>query len=145
MPNFASFALRPTVVEIQGCPKSEMHRMTSEWPWTLNSQRYHLYSKYERLKPTFWSVSLYAHPFSRYKVDENRKYRKCTAWPQTDPEHLTVKSTTYTLSAYPRGPNFGPFRSMTSPFDIQGFLYWKSEKSKNVVNDFRMTLNNQQS
>ena len=28
---------------------------------------------------------------------------------QTDFEHLTVKSTLYTLKTYPRGPNLSPF------------------------------------
>ena len=41
----------------------------------------------------FSSVLLYDQPFSRYKVDENRK---CTEW-QNDLEHLTVKRTLETL------------------------------------------------
>ncbi len=32
----------------------------------------------------------------------------------TELEHLTVKITLYALNIYPRGPNFGSFRSTTS-------------------------------
>ena len=35
---------------------------------------------------------------------------------QIELEDLTVKSTLYTLNTYPRGPNFGPFRSIISRF-----------------------------
>ena len=58
---------------------------------------------HERLK--FWSVSLYNYLFLRYKVAE---IRKCTEWPQTELEQLTVKNTPYTLTTgtYLRGPNF---------------------------------------
>ncbi len=48
-----------------------------------------------------------------YKVGENQK---CTEWPQTELEDLTVKGTLYTLSTYPWGPNCGPFRSTISRF-----------------------------
>ena len=62
------------------------------------------------------SVLLCGHPFLRYKFVENLKNRKCTEWSQTGFNILAVKSTSYTLSAHPRGPNFGPFRSTTSRF-----------------------------
>ncbi len=45
------------------------------------------------------------------KVVENQKFDE---GPQSDLEPLTVKSTLYTLSTCPRGPNFGPFHCMTS-------------------------------
>ncbi len=51
-----------------------------------------------------WSLSIYNQAFSRYKVAENRKNRKCTEWPQTDLEKLTVKSTLKSLSSCDRGP-----------------------------------------
>ncbi len=35
---------------------------------------------------------------------------------QTELEHLTVKSTLYTLNTCPSSPKFGPFRSTTSCF-----------------------------
>ncbi len=44
------------------------------------------------------------------------KHVQCTEWPQTELEDLTVKSTLYTLSTYPWGPNCGPFRSTISCF-----------------------------
>ena len=49
----------------------------------------------------FSSVLLYDQRLSRYKVGQNRKG---TERPQTEIEHLTVKSTLYTLThvtAYP--------------------------------------------
>ncbi len=45
---------------------SEMHRMASDWPWTLNFQNYHAYTKYFPLRPKFWCILLYDQPFSRY-------------------------------------------------------------------------------
>ena len=53
----------------------------------------------------------------------NVKNRKCTNWPQTGIEHLTVKSAPYTLNTYPWGPNFGVFCSNTSRF-------WDTRSSK---------------
>ena len=47
-PNFVRFTLWPTVFKIQGCWKSEMHRMTSKSLWTLNRQTYLAYTKYPR-------------------------------------------------------------------------------------------------
>ncbi len=61
----------------------------------------------------FWFVSPYDQRFSRYKVAKNQK---CTEWPQTELEHLTVKSTLFTLNIYSRGPNIGPFRSTINRF-----------------------------
>ena len=44
------------------------------------------------------------------------KNRKCTGWQQTEPEHLTVTSTLYTLNKYPWAPNVDPFCSTISRF-----------------------------
>ncbi len=49
------------------------------------------------LTSKFSSILHYDQWFSRYKVAKNRK---CTKWPQTELEHLTVKSTLYTLNTY---------------------------------------------
>ncbi len=102
--------------------KSEMHQMTPNRSWTLISQKSKvpLSTKYLPLRPKVWSVSLYGQRFPRYKVAE---YRKCTEWPQTELQHLTVKSTLYTLNTYPRGPNFAPFRSTTSGFQDITLFY----------------------
>ena len=75
---------------------------------------------------------------SRYKVI---KIRKCTEWPQTELERVTVKSTPYTINTYPRGPNFGPFRSTTSCFqDTRA-----SKIGGNAPNDSKPNLNTYQS
>ncbi len=86
--------------------KSEMHRMTPNWNWTFNSQKYPVYAKCLLLKPKLWSVSLYDQRFSRYTVTENRK---CTKWLQIDLGHLTVKSSLYTLITYPKAQHLVPF------------------------------------
>ncbi len=106
------FALRSVVFKIPGHRNSEIHQITPNWTWTLNSQNYSIYIEYLLQRPKFWSISLYNKPFQRYKV-KNRKY---TEWPQTEFEHITVKSTLYILNTYPWCPNFGPFHSMTSSF-----------------------------
>ncbi len=50
----------PAVFEIHGsCRKSEMHRMTSDGPWTLNCQKYPVYIEYLPLRTKLHSVSLY--------------------------------------------------------------------------------------
>ena len=93
-----------------------MHRLTPNWTWTLNSQKYLMYTEHLPLRPRFWSISLYDQPFPRYKLYKVGKNRKCNDWPQINLQHLTVKSTLYTLKTYPRGPNFHPFCSTTSRF-----------------------------
>ncbi len=93
-----------------------MHRMTSDWSWTLKNKKYPIYTTYLPPRPKFQPFLLCDQPFSRYKIDETRKFRKCTDWPQTEFEILTVKSTSSTLSTYPWGPNFGSFCSTTAGF-----------------------------
>ncbi len=90
------FALRLTVSEIKHvqCHQiSEMHQMTSNCTWTVNSQKYSIYTAYLPPRPTFSSILLYDQPFPRYKVAKNRKCTECT---QTELEHLIVKSILYT-------------------------------------------------
>ncbi len=65
-----------------------------------------------------------------HKVGGNRK---CIETPQTEHEHLTVKSTLHALSTYPRGPNFGPFRSTVSRFQDTTYTRWA--KIGNAPND----------
>ncbi len=83
--------------------------MTSEWPWTLQGQKYLTYTEYFIPQAQILvRFALYDQPFLRYtwyKVVENQEHRKCTKWPQTEFEHLMVKSTLNALSTYPRGPN----------------------------------------
>ena len=65
------FALWPVVSKIQGRQKSEMHWMTPNWTWTLNSQKYPVYIKYLPQRPKFWSVSLYDQRFLRHRTFYN--------------------------------------------------------------------------
>ena len=87
---------------------SKMHWTTPNW--TCDSQKDSIYTTYLLLRSKCGSVSLYDSTTLVIQI------RKCTERPQTELEHLTVKSVLHTLYAYPRGPNFGPFRSMTSGF-----------------------------
>ena len=61
------FALRLAVPETQGRQKLKMHR---NWTWTLNSQKYTMYTMYTNTisRDHFFSVSLYDWPFPRYKA-----------------------------------------------------------------------------
>ena len=79
------------VFEIQDPQKSEMHWMTRNWTRTLRGQNYSIYTNDLPQSPQFLSVSFYNQWFSRYmyKVTGNQKF---TEWPQTEHEHLTVKS-----------------------------------------------------
>ncbi len=74
--------------------------------------------------------------FPRYKVAENRKSWKCTEWPQTELEYLTVKKLLYTWNTYPWGPNFGPFHSTTIDFQDT-----RLPKIGNAPNDPKLKFN----
>ncbi len=87
--------------------------MTTNRTWTLNSQRYPVYVKYLPHRPRVWSVLMYDQRFRRYKVV---KIVECTESPQTEFEHLTVKSTLYSLNTYSTGLQFGPFCCTSSCF-----------------------------
>ncbi len=79
-----------------------MYRMTSEWPWILNSEEYYVYTK---LVPTLVrSISLYDQTFFRYNIAE---HRKCTEWPQNcltcqtysiNTKHLTMRNKLWSIS-----------------------------------------------
>ena len=114
------FAIWSAVSKIQGCRKSEMHQVTSDWPytfkcqrtlytlstwkcaelpWTLNGQKYHVCTTY--LSPEVQIMVCFAlrPAVSRYRVVENRKQiGKCNEWPQDELKHLAVKSTQYTVN-----------------------------------------------
>ena len=45
-----------------------MHRITPNWPCTLNSQKYPMYTKYLPMRSKFWSVSLHDQRFPRYRT-----------------------------------------------------------------------------
>ena len=111
-PNFGP--VRSTISRFRNTwsPKIKMHWMTPKWSWTLNSQKYSIYTKYLPLRPKFCftlklAVSEIQHAPGLWKSE--------TA--PNDPKlNLAVKSTLYVLNTYRRGPNFGPFRSTTSRF-----------------------------
>ena len=54
-------------IHVQGHQKSEKQRMTPNWTWTLNIQKYSIYTKYLPMRPRFWSVSLYDQRSPRYR------------------------------------------------------------------------------
>ncbi len=115
------FALRLAISEIQhvqGQRKLEMHRMTPNATWTLNSQKYSIYTKYLPLKSKFFSVLLlFSRFWDTYKVAENRK---CTQWPQTELEHLTVKSLYIHYMPIPEAQILARFALRSAFFMIQG-------------------------
>ncbi len=74
----------------------------------------------------------------------NQKNRKSTEWPQTDFKHLKVRNTVCAPSTCPWGPNFAPFHSTTSRFEILLILL-KIRKFGNTPNDLRLILDTKQS
>lgn len=72
------------------------------------SQMYSIYLLPLSQSFKFHPILLYVQPFSVYKVVNNWK---CTEWTQNDFEQITVKTTSYVVSTYSWGPNFGSFRS----------------------------------
>ena len=86
--------------------------MTSDSPWTLNYQpciHWIFTHKAQISSVSLWPATL------RYKINL---------------EHLTVKSTLYTLNIYPWGPNFHLFHSTTNRFQDTKLL-----KIGNALND----------
>ncbi len=62
--NFIRFTLQPAVLQIQGCRKSEKHRMTPNWWMHLNVKGPLWILNTYRQKPKFKPVSLYDDSFS---------------------------------------------------------------------------------
>ena len=120
-PNFGPFhftinILRDTMY--RKWKKSEMHRITLKWPWTLNSENT-LYIHILKTYPqglNFVRFCLGATVFEMQGCQKSEKNGKCTERPQNDIEHLTVKNTMYTLSTYPWCPILGPFLLYDQPF-----------------------------
>ena len=136
-PNFGPFHCSE-IQHAQGRRKSKCTEWPQNWTWILNSQKHFTLNTYPwglilvsfALRLAICEIQMY----NMYKVGENRK---CTEWPQTELEHLTVKSTLHTLNTYPWGPKFGPFHSKTNGFqDIAHFiiptLKKKNKKKKNA-------------
>ena len=97
----------------------EVHWMTPEWPWALQSQWYTIYVLLVYPDPKFYSVLLHDEPFSRIMVVEKRK---CIELPHND-KQLTAKSILYTLNHYLWGPTF---RSVSLTSSYYGQYTWLS-------------------
>ncbi len=92
------------ISKIQNAPKLLKIRKIGN---VLEGQKYPVYAKYLPPRPNFWSISLYAHPVSRYKVVENQKKIGNAPNDFSDFKNLTVKRTTlYALNTYSKGPTF---------------------------------------
>ena len=101
------FALCPATFEVPCCSKLEMHRMTSEWRWTLNSQKYPVYAKYLLLEMG--------------KIENVLNDLRMTS--NTEQSKVSCKYIIAAYAAYPRGPDFASFVSTTSHFqDITHFI-----------------------
>ncbi len=146
---YVSLYVWPAVFKIPGCWKLEMHWKTSEWPWTFKCQRYHMYLM---LRPKFWCYSVWPVIFEIQSFSKIEK-SKCTEWPNSAFKHLTVKSTLYALSTYPRSifficftlkpvffdppcPNFYPLHSTANLF-----RYTRLVENRKCTNDPRMKFN----
>ena len=85
------FTLRPAIFEIQDLKIRKMYWMTSDWSWTLNSQKVsHIYTLNT---PEAQIYVLFCSTTSQF---QDRLWKICN--PPNDLEHLTVKSSMYTLS-----------------------------------------------
>ena len=102
-------------------------------------------STLQALKSCFWGWNFGPFYFmtNSFRDIRSPENRKCTELPQTELEHLIVKSTLYTLNTYPWAPNFGPFRSTISRF--QDATWTRSAKIGNAPNDPKLNLNTWQS
>ncbi len=73
------------VVENQ--TNSEMHRMTSKWPWVINSQKHLGYTKHLPPRPKLCSISFYGQPLPRYnmlsKLEKLKMHRMTSDWQWT--------------------------------------------------------------
>ncbi len=112
----------------------EMHRMAFKWPWILKHQKCCLcpLNTYPQaqifIHCALWTAVLRDNVV---KIETPEMYQ----WPQTDLEHLTVKSTQYTLNKYSQGPNLGvSFALWPVIFEVNKRL--KIRKLGNVLNDF---------
>ncbi len=120
------FPLRLAVSEIQyeqGRQKSEMHRMTLNWAWQLNSQKYsiHIYLLGPNCRPFFSTISGFRDIWSP-------KIGNVPNDPKLNLNTLTVKTSLYILNTYPWRPYFGPVRSAINRF--RGTTYVQSRRNR---------------
>lgn len=72
--------------------KIRIHRMTSEWPWTFEYQKY---SRYTMCLPSGTKFRPFHSAMSHFRDSrllQIWKNPKGPVWPQTDLEHIAVKS-----------------------------------------------------
>ncbi len=100
-------------------------------PHTRSQPAYNMHSP---SKPTFWSVSLYGQPFSRYKVMDGNAPNDLNEF-----EHFSHSKYPIYTKYFSQRPNFGRFRSTTCRFrEIRLSIIGKVG---NAPNDLRVTLN----
>ncbi len=114
-----------------------MNQITTDWPCILRVKGvlYTLYTRHLLQGPTFGPCRSMTTRFRDTRLSKIETLRKkCTQWPQIDPEHLTLNSTMHTLCTFPRNPNFGGLRSRTSRlyFIIAHWLPWKIKEQETV-------------
>ena len=128
---FVRFPRRPAVFNVQGCWKSQMHRMTSDWSWTHDNQKYPVNSinTYHR-GTNFGPVCSTTSPFP------DRKFRKCTEWPQIDFE-WNLNSQTYFINTNPEAQTW----VCTFLFTASSFWDTRLLKIGNAPDDLSLTLN----
>ena len=89
----------------------KMRNAPSDPNWTLNSQNYSILTKYLPQRPKFWCVLVYdQHGYQDTGSPEIGNAPNDPKMNLNSQYHLAV----YTLTTYPWGPNFGPFRTTTS-------------------------------
>ena len=129
-PNFYQFLSTTSGLRDARLSKSEMDRMISDWPWTLNCQMYPEYTEYFLSRgPNFHPFCCTTCHFPDTRLGKIRNALKDL----NDLKHPTVKSSLHTLNTYPGGPNFYPFFSTRTPFwDNSSFWFpiWYNGESE---------------
>ncbi len=116
--------------------KLEVHWMTPNWTWILNSQKYSIYTKCLPLRPKFLSVSF---TISRFRDTTCTRLSKMTpnwTWMFDSQKYSTF---VYTLNTYLWGPNFAPFHSTISHF--QDTTCTRAAQIGSALNDPKLNLN----
>ena len=124
-PNFNPF--RSTASHFRDTGFSKIGNAPNDSRMTLITEVSKVPCVHIMLTPEAHASPLFALRPASFEIQVFRK-SKWTKWPQNDINHLSVKSTLYTLNTHPRGPNFTPFRSTTSHFRDTGLskigMHW---------------------
>ncbi len=108
-----------------------------DWPWTLNSQKCPIYTKYVLPRPKCGFALLYDQPFSKYKVVENRK---CTDWPQNDLKFVRSKYCIYTETLTPDAKMLVRLALRRVIFKVQGCRKLQISEMYRMTSDWPWTL-----